>query len=228
MLQLLRDKAIHTALTGDWKTAVDLNKELLKEDPKDIDALNRLAMALMVMGKTTTAKTTYQKVLKIDPLNPIALRNLKQLKTSKGKTWGALDLQLNNKFLEETGKTKVIELINTAQPGILQSLRTGESVNLAIKRSRIFVLKGEKQYLGVLPDDIGRRLIKFIKSGNKYEAYIKSSNTRKVVVFIKELKRGNKYKNQPSFLSPGDSLFDKKDRIRDLRADEDQEEPTEN
>jgi len=229
MSQLLRDKAIQTALTGDWKTAVNLNKELLEEDPKDIDALNRLAMALMVMGKTGTAKATYQKVLKIDPLNPIALRNLKQLKTTKGKL-SFSDLQLNNKFIEETGKTRVIELINTAQPGVLQSLRTGEGVNLAIKRSRIFVLKGEKQYIGVLPDDIGRRLIKFIKSGNKYEAYIKSSNARKVVVFMKELKRGNRYKNQPSFLSPGDmSLFDKKDRIKDLRAEEEPEEtPEEN
>lgn len=227
-MSLLRDKAIHTALTGDWKTAVNLNKELLEEDPKDIDALNRLAMALMVMGKTTTAKSTYQKVLKLDPLNPIALRNLKQLKTTKGKASTALDLQLNNKFLEETGKTKVIELINTAQPGILQSLRTGEGVNLAIKRSRIFVLKGEKQYLGVLPDDIGRRLIKFIKAGNRYEAYIKSSNARKVVIFIKELKRGNRYKSQPSFLSPGDSLSDKKDRIRDFRVDEEAEESEEN
>lgn len=228
MSQLIRDKAIQTALTGDWKTAVSLNKELLEEDPKDIDALNRLAMALMVMGKTTTAKATYQKVLRIDPLNPIALRNLKQLKTTKGKGTTTLDLQLNNKFIEETGKTKVIELVNTAQPGILQSLRTGEGVNLAIKRSRIFVLKGEKQYVGVLPDDIGRRLLKFMKSGNKYEAYIKSSNTRKVVIFIKELRRGNRYKNQPSFLSPGDSLFDKKDGIRNLRADEEPEESEEN
>lgn len=223
MSQLLRDRAIQTALTGDWKSAVNINKELLEEDPKDIDALNRLAMALMVMGKTTTAKATYQRVLKIDPLNPIALRNLRHLKTSKGKH-DFQDLQLNNKFIEETGKTKVIELVNTAQPGILQSLRTGEGVNLAIKRSRIFVLKGERQYLGVLPDDIGRRLIKFMKAGNKYEAYIKSANPRKAVIFVKEVKRGNRYKNQPSFLALSDlALFDRKARFRNFKADEDDE-----
>lgn len=226
----LRDQAIQTALTGDWKTAVNLNKELLEEDPSDIDALNRLAMAFQVLGKVKSAKSTYQKVLKIDPLNPIALKNLKQLKTSKtaAKASRISAIQINNEFLEETGKTKVIELVNTAQPGVLQSLRTGEGVTLAIKRSRIFVLKGEKQYVGVLPDDIGRRLIRFMKSGNKYEAYIKSASSRRVAVFIKELKRSNRFKNQPSFLATSDtSLFDKKNKIRDLRSEEEIEEAPE-
>src|SRR5581483_5289523 len=175
----LRDKAIQTALTGDWKEAISTNKELLDDNPEDIDALNRLALAFTILGKTTSAKTTYQKVLKVDPLNPIALRNLKNLKTSKipAKNLNySQGIQINNQFIEETGKTKVVELLNLAQANIIQSLRTGELVNLSIKRSRIFVIKGEKQYIGVLPDDIGKRLIKFMKSGNKYEAYTKSAN----------------------------------------------------
>lgn len=209
----LRDKAIQTALTGNWKEAIDTNKELLKENPEDIDALNRLALAFTIFGKSTSAKTTYQKVLKIDPLNPIALRNLKNLKFSK--TQKKLDysqgIQINNQFIEETGKTKVMELLNLAQANVIQSLRTGEFVSLSIKRSRIFVLKGEKQYLGVLPDDIGRRLIKFMKSGNKYEAYIKSANAKKIIIFVKEIKRSTRFRNQPSFQAVQSevNLFDK-------------------
>lgn len=237
----LKNQAIQTALTGDWKTAVEINKELLDEEPKDIDALNRLALAYQVLGKIKSAKSTYQKVLKIDPLNPIALRNLKQLKTTK-TTKGILDsIAINNKFLEETGKTKVIELLNIAPHTVIQTLRTGQEVSLSIKRSKIFVLKNEKssqardshsagQYIGMLPDDIGRRLIKFIKSGSRYEAYIKSVNLRRVVIFIKESKRSSRFKNQPSFLSMQDySLFDKKDlsaqsgKIKNIRYEEDQE-----
>ncbi|HZQ29963.1 MAG TPA: hypothetical protein VFA93_02710 [Patescibacteria group bacterium] len=210
----LRDKAIQTALTGDWKEAISTNKELLDDNPEDIDALNRLALAFTILGKTTSAKTTYQKVLKVDPLNPIALRNLKNLKTSKipAKNLNySQGIQINNQFIEETGKTKVVELLNLAQANIIQSLRTGELVNLSIKRSRIFVLKGEKQYIGVLPDDIGKRLIKFMKSGNKYEAYTKSANAKRIIIFIKEVKRSPRFKNQPSFqaIQQETNLFDK-------------------
>lgn len=223
----LKDQAIQTALTGDWKTAVSINKKLLEEDANDIDALNRLALAFMVMGKVKSAKSTYQKVLEIDPLNPIAIRNLKYLKgtTSKQKSDVFGDLQINNKFLEETGRTKVVELINIAQPTVIQALRTGQTVNLCIKRLKLFVLKGERQYLGVLPDDIGRRLIKFIKAGNKYEAYIKSVSPHKVIVFIKEIKRSARFKNQPSFLQASDnSLFDKNEKKNVKKYKDDMEE----
>ena len=127
--------------------------------------------------------------------------------------------------MEETGKTKVVELVNIAQPTVIQALRTGQTVNLSIKRLKLFVLKGEKQYLGVLPDDIGRRLIKFIKAGNKYEAYIKSVSPHKVIVFIKEIKRSARFKNQPSFLAASDnSLFDKNEKKNMKKYKDDMEE----
>lgn len=204
----LRDKAIQTALVGDWNGAITANKELLEENPKDIDALNRLALAFTVVGKVNKAKVTYQAVLKIDPLNPIAIRSLKNLKTTKNsKSQGLQRLQLSNNFIEESGKTKVVELLNLAPASVIQGLRTGEVIDLVIKRNRIFVLKGEKQYIGVLPDDIGKRLIKFMNAGNKYEAYLKSINPHKVIVFIKEIKRVAKFKNHPSFMSLSEVTF---------------------
>lgn len=220
----LKLQAIQTALTGDWKTAISLNKKLLDEDPKDIDTLNRLALAYAISGKAKDARITYQKVLDLDPLNPIALKNFKRLKEKKFNSTKDKNVsQISNNFLEETGKTRVIELVNTAQPKIIQSLRTGQFVFLSIKRSRIFVLADSNQYIGVLPDDIGKRLIKFLKSGNKYEAYIKSANPHHVIIFIKEVKRSSRYKDQPSFLNISDtaSIFDKNGKIKNsLRKQE--------
>ncbi len=225
----LRDKAIQTALVGDWSEAVNTNKELLDDNPKDIDALNRLALAQTFLGKLKSAKMTYQKVLKIDPLNPIALRNLKNLKGTKKISVNTSPLALGNQFIEEPGKTKVVELVNIAQSTVIQTLANGLKVNLVIKRSRIFVLKGEKQYIGVLPDDIGRRLIKFMKSGNEYEAYLKSVNPHKVIVFVREVKRTSRYKNQPSFLSlaPTDSGIFDRSRIAVRKADSELEDDEE-
>ncbi len=222
----LKDKAIQTALAGNWQEAISTNKELLEENPKDIDALNRLALAYSIVGKTKSAKMTYQKVLDIDVLNPIALKNLKNLKASKksSKTDGTFaPIFLNNQFIEETGKTKVVELINIAPASTVQTLRTGEIINLSIKRLKIFVLKNEKQYVGVLPDDIGKRLIKLMKAGNKYEAYIKSVNAHKVIIFIKEVKRSSKFKNQPSFLAIAESALFDKEKLRNASKNSIQE-----
>jgi tetratricopeptide (TPR) repeat protein len=223
----LKQEAIKTALTGDWENAIHLNKMLLSEDPNDIDALNRLALAYTITGKIKNAKTTYKKVFLLDPLNTIATKNLKRIK-DKGLTAPVSGYQINNNFLEETGKTKIVELVNIAQPKIIENLRTGETVSLSIKRSRIFVLE-EDQYIGVLPDDIGKRLIKFIKSGNKYEAYIKCASVHKVLVFIKESKRVSKLKFHPSFISTSETafVFDKnnkiKNQIKNSEKDEDEE-----
>lgn len=202
----IKNQAIQTALQGDWQSAISLNKSLIKEDPSDIDALNRLALAYTITGKIKEAKSTYQKVVNLDPLNSIALRNINKLKDKNLKTYPTTTYLINNKFLEEPGKTKVIELINIAQPQNIETLRTGQSLNLSIKRLKIFILE-DKQYIGVLPDDIAKRLIKFIKGGCLYEAYVKSANPHKVSIFVKELKKPSKYKDQPSFLSNSESTL---------------------
>ena len=54
----LKTQAIQTALSGNWEKAIDINKSLIKEDPSDIDALNRLAFAFTILGKTKDAKST--------------------------------------------------------------------------------------------------------------------------------------------------------------------------
>ena len=161
----LTNQAIQTALQGNWQNAIDINKTLIKENPLDIDALNRLALAYSIVGKQKEAKSIYQKVLRIDPLNPIALRNLKKLKDKKltlpknGQDFATL---INNKFLEEPGRTKMVDLVNIAQPKIVENLRTGQSLTLIVKRSKLFV-EDKTQYIGVLPDDIARRLIKIFE-----------------------------------------------------------------
>lgn len=202
-----QSQAINTALIGNWQDAVKLNKSLIKENPEDVDALNRLAFAFSILGKSREAKLNYQKVLKIDPLNSIALRNIKRIpnKSLNGASNGN-GYKLSNIFLEEPGKTKIVELLNIAPAEVINKLQTGQSLVLSIKRLKIFVLFG-KQYLGMLPDDIGKRLIKFIEAGNTYEAYTKSASGRALIIFVKETRRVSRYKDQPSFVYGTDSAF---------------------
>lgn len=202
-----KNLAIQTALRGDWQNATSINRAILNVNPNDIETLNRLAFAFTVLGKIKDAKTAYKKVLEIDALNPIALRSLKRLADTQSYGKNVRNLlitHVRNTFLEETGKTKIIELVNIAQPRIIASLMIGEPLRISIKRLKIFIQDVEKQYIGVLPDDMGKRLIKFIKGGNRYETFVRSADKHRVVVFVKEIKRVSRFKNQPSFLLSGD------------------------
>lgn len=196
----LKTQAIQIALTGDWQKAAQLNIEILKETPEDTEALNRLAFALNALGNTKEAKEAYDRVLSIDPLNPIAQRGLKRLTTPSSYKPSVPAKLMSNMFLEESGKTKIVSLLNIAPVKVLRNLQIGQPVSLIKKRMKIFVQDDGKAYIGVLPEDLGKRLIKFMDGGNTYEAYIKSATDHGVVIFMKETKRAARFKNQPSFL----------------------------
>ena len=197
----LKSQAIQTALVGDWDNAITINQLILQEEPNDIDTLNRLAFAFLSLGQAKDAKDLYEKVLSLDMKNPIALRNIKRLNEKNTKK---LHVTLNNLFIEEPGKTKVIELINVADKKIIAYLRSGEKLDLRIKRNKIFAYDLENQFIGMLPDDLCQRLIKFITAGNEYEAYVRTVDNNKICVFMRETKRIKKFRDQPSFI-PGNA-----------------------
>lgn len=197
----LKTQAIQTALIGDWNNAIECNQKILEEDPNDIDTLNRLAFAFASSGDIKEAKNIYQKVLSLDNQNPIAVRNLKRLSGGASQKIPGAFSKVNNIFIEEPGKTKVIDLINVAEQKIISRLHSGEYLELAVKRSKIFLLDSEKQFVGMLPDDLGNRLIKFMDGGNKYEAFVKTVDNHRVTVFVKETSRSARFKYQSSFSS---------------------------
>ncbi len=226
----LKSQAIQKAFEGNWSAAILINEELLKEDPNDIETLNRLALAFTVCGKIKQAKSTYQKVLSLDSQNPIAIKNVKRLlftktngKKKTSQTTTPLTRDISSMFLEESGKTKVVELVNVAEPKVISTLMAGEFTILNIKRLKIFVLDTKKRYLGVLPDDIGKRLIKFMRGGNLYDAYIKATTNHRVVIFIREVKKISRFKNQPSFISADKTkIVLRKTQNRDQDEDDEQ------
>lgn len=204
----LKDLAIKYALENNWKLAVVTNEELLIENPNSIESLNRLGFALIKLGKYKKAKEAYKKVLAIDKTNPIATKNLKKLEMMSKQKVGKseepvqeIGMNLQDMFIEEAGKTRTVDLKNLADKKSLSILQPGDKVNLVIKRSKIFIQDGGKKYIGMLPDSVSSRLIKFMKGGNEYSAFIKASDEKNVAVFLKEVKKMKRFQNQPSFSS---------------------------
>lgn len=197
----LKDQAIKCALNNSWTEAIQINQSILEENPKDIDTLNRLGYSYLKCLELKKAKEMFEKVVSYDKTNPIAIKNLKKIQAlSENKATENGNIHnINGLFIQETGKTKSIELRNLADKKTLLLLETADEVNLVLKRSRVFVQKSDKTYIGMLPDDIGMRLISLINGGNEYHACIMSADDKKVTIFVREIKKSKRFANQPSF-----------------------------
>jgi tetratricopeptide (TPR) repeat protein len=193
--------AVAAALAQNWKEAIRINLGILKTQKDNIEALSRLAYAYLKTGQLTVAKKTYEKVLSIDQYNHIALKNVKKLGTLKKKDIVSdSDKRMSPlMFLEEPGKTKIVDCINAAPHQVLSTLSAGEEVVLKAKNHCIEIRSTQNTYLAALPDDMSFKLIKLLEAENTYQVIVKSVEKNGLKVLIRELSRGKQFANQPSF-----------------------------
>src|SRR3989344_6488967 len=187
----LTEQAIEAALGYRWEVALKINKQILKLDGQNIDALARCAKAYLELGRFNLAKKFYSQVLQCDPYNPIASKNLKIIKSfkksGKPRPNGNGEFRLSaSLFLQEPGKTKIVNLLNVAEPQKLSATFCGMKVNMIIKNRKITITDEFDNYLGVMPDDINYHLLKLLKGGNKYDLFIKAIKVNGLAVLIKE------------------------------------------
>jgi|SRR3989344_4818434 len=216
-IESLTRVAIMAAAGLNWEEAVKINQKILKIADSSVETLNRLAKAFISLGETQKAQKYYKKALDLDPYNIIAKRNLEKITKANGNSKNKStnghaqkpQANLSTLFLFEPGKTKIINLINLAPPQILATISCGDEVSLNPKKHSIAVTSSDGIYLGALPDDLAHKLIFYIDGGNKYEAYVKCTTTKMLSIFIKEVYKGAKFTNQPSFSqSPGQYIYD--------------------
>ena len=220
MNQSLSQLAIENALLGKWKEAININFLILKNNPDDVDALNRIARAYFESGNIKLAKASINKVLKIDPYNSIATKcceKWKNLVKIDEKQTRQISTEM---FLEEPGKTKIVHLIHTCDKPILAKLNSGDMVFENINSHRVSILTDLGKYIGKLPDDVSIKLKTMIKLGYKYVITIKSVDKNEIKIFIREVSRPENYLSKPSFSSetvdytsytPPEMLHDKPD-----------------
>ena len=195
----LAQKSISLALVGNWKEAIKVNKEILEENPSDTETLNRLAKAYFENGNSAKAKSLCQKIIKLDPINSIALKNLAKWKGIKEKCPSEIKPSNTASFIEESGKTKLVLLLNLGDAKVIGNLNTCDEVKLAAHTHRVSLTTADGKYIGRLPDDLALRLRRLISLGNIYQAFIKSIDQKGVKVFIREIQKSKKTENTPSF-----------------------------
>ena len=183
------DQAVQAALEADWTRALDLNTRIIEANADDLEARNRLGRALLETGKLDEAKATYAEVLKAEPNNPIALRNVARLATliehktkinmTKSKTQPRL-------FIEDMGKTGILRLINPAPPHVVAKYSPGAEAELRERDGLIAVHARDGELLGFLEPKVGRRLLDLIKTGNQYVVAVVSNDQQNPRIAIRE------------------------------------------
>lgn len=200
----LEQRSIDAAVNGEWTTAVKLNKEIIAESPEDLTAHLRLGFAYLQSNKLRLAKKEFQIVLKLQPRNNIAEEHLEKIDilTSKKKKRHENNTQYDpDLFIEIPGRTRTVHLVNLGKKEDLAGTSIGETVLLKEKRRKLEVRTTHDEFIGNLPDDISKRLCYFIGDKSTYSAHIKEINLTEVVVFIRELTKGKKVSQYPSFPS---------------------------
>ncbi|MEO8581844.1 MAG: tetratricopeptide repeat protein [Patescibacteria group bacterium] len=196
-LQYLQKKSIDFAKTGDWESAAKTNQDIIEQSPQDVGALNRLGFCYIQLNKKEEAMSTYQKVLTIEKVNPIAKKYLdllkQNIKVRRQQT------NVYEDFVEEPRKTKIVSLDRLAGSKVLSKLSVAMLCTLKTKGRYVCVQTEDEEYIGSLPEDISFHLSQLIKTGNEYLCLIRSVSKQECVVFIKEKFVSDENKHTPSF-----------------------------
>ncbi len=194
----LKDKgklAVELALAGSWSEAVEMNRQVLREHPGDVEAYNRLGKALTELGSVEEAISAFEGALLFSPHNAIARRNLERLtslRDTHGDGCSDTDVRRGQggrrraHLTEETGKSAVVPLVNVADPAALSGLMPGDATELVCLGNIIRVV-ADGARIGQVEPRHGARISKLMSGGNRYEASIKEIQGNGVSLLIREI-----------------------------------------
>lgn len=200
-IEILEIHAIDAAIKANWALAIELNTKILTLDKKNVQAMLRIAFSYLQIGNYEKSKKEYHKALRLQPKSAVAHQYLEKIEIlEQGKSKPQVTTNFDpHLFIESFGKTKTVALTNLGQKQILARLSIGQQMQLKIKKRRVEIRTNDDDYVGTLADDISKRLILFIKAKSTYTAFIKEVHFIKVVVFIREDKKGKSVSHHISF-----------------------------
>ncbi len=197
------ETAVKLAGENRWEEAVTVNQAILDQFGEDVSAYNRLGKAQLELGRYAEARRAYSRALELDPQNAIARKNLDRLANvdvdeeaphARGGTAASL-------FVEETGKTAVVQLLRPAPADVLGRLTAGDKVELRPEGGALMVVDADGEYLGQIEPKLALRLINLMNGGNRYEAAIIAIEGNHVRVMIRETYQHPSQFGKVSFLA---------------------------
>jgi hypothetical protein len=196
------DDAVQLAIAGKWDEAVKLNRFIIDSFGSDEETQNRLGKALSELGKLKEAKASYEVALKLNPMNSIAKKNAARINAllhqKEGLKVGGTRVDLNL-FVEEMGKTVITTVDAPASVDICSKVAAGDVAELRIDGDGIIAETSRGVRLGSLEAKLARRLIKFMRGGNRYQAGVTSCDGNTVKLIVRETYQDPHFAGKPSF-----------------------------
>jgi len=196
------EDAVQLAIAGKWDEAVKLNRFIIESFGADEETQNRLGKALSELGKLKEAKASYEAALKINPMNSIAKKNAARINAllhqKEGLKVGGTKVDLNL-FVEEMGKTIITTVEAPPTADISSKVAAGDVAELRIDGDGIYVETSRGVKIGSLEAKLARRLIKFMRGGNRYQAGLTSVDGNAVKLIIRETYQDPRFAGKPSF-----------------------------
>jgi hypothetical protein len=196
------EDAVQLAISGKWDEAVKLNRFIIDNFGADEETQNRLGKALSELGKLKEAKASYEAALKLNPMNTIAKKNAARINAllhqKEGLKVGGTRVDLNL-FVEEMGKTVITTVDSPASADICSKVAAGDVAELRIDGDGIVVETSRGVRLGLLEAKLARRLIKFMRGGNRYQAGVTSCDGNTVKLIVRETYQDPHFAGKPSF-----------------------------
>ncbi|TMC83054.1 MAG: tetratricopeptide repeat protein [Chloroflexi bacterium] len=196
------EDAVQLAIAGKWDEAVKLNKFIIENFGADEETQNRLGKSLSELGKLKEAKASYEAALKINPMNSIAKKNAARINAllhqKEGLKVGGTRVDLNL-FVEEMGKTVITTVDSPPKDDICSKVAAGDVAELRVEGDGIAVETSRGVRLGLLEAKLARRLIKFMRGGNRYQAGVTSCDGNTVKLIVRETYQDAHFAGKPSF-----------------------------
>ncbi|TMF25132.1 MAG: tetratricopeptide repeat protein [Chloroflexi bacterium] len=196
------DDAVQLAIQGKWDEAVKLNKFIIDSFGADEETQNRLGKALSELGKLKDAKAAYEGALKLNPMNSIAKKNAARINAllhqKEGLKVGGTRVDLNL-FVEEMGKTVITTVESATNADISSKVAAGDVAELKIEGDGITAETSRGVRVGQLEPKLARRLIKFMRGGNRYQAGLTSVDGNTVKLIVRETYQDPRFAGKPSF-----------------------------
>jgi hypothetical protein len=180
-------QAINLAMQGKWREAVAANKSLIENHAAgDVATYNRLGRAYLEVGDFVQARLAYSRALDLDRDNPIAGKNLDNLRRRDGATVAVSGSPTRFEpglFLAETGKAGVARLYQPGPEPVLAGLVAGDRLQLEVEGQKLVVRNLRGDYVGLVEPRLAARFIRLIAGGNRYAVnFISNEGSMKVMV----------------------------------------------
>ncbi len=185
----LKAAAITAALDGSWDEAADLNYQAIHEAPEDASSFNRLATALIELGRFSDARQAAEQALSLSPDNRIARKHVDRLSQLDGAVAAAPVASGSRaavRFITDSAKATVTELVNPASARILATVAPGQELHDSDNGVRIELQTKAGERIGTLEVHIAHRIRKMREKGNLYEFSVAKLSETAIAVMVAE------------------------------------------